>query len=39
MPIRPIVFFAATAEVLGLTLLTSDAHLLGLGEIATLSNR
>ena len=32
-------FLAATAKVLGLTLLTSDAHLLGLGEIATLSNR
>ena len=32
-------FLAATAKVLGLTLLTSDTHLLGLGEIATLSNR
>jgi PIN domain nuclease of toxin-antitoxin system len=32
-------FIAATAKVLGLTLLTADAHLLGLGEIATLANR
>ena len=32
-------FLAATAKVLGLTLLTSGTHLLGLGEIATLSNR
>jgi PIN domain nuclease of toxin-antitoxin system len=32
-------FLAATAKVLGLTLLTADAHLLGLGEIATLANR
>ena len=30
---------AATAKVLGLTLVTSDANLLGLGEIATLANR
>ena len=32
-------FLAATAKVLGLTLVTSDAHLLGLGDISTLSNR
>ena len=32
-------FLAATAKVLGLTLVTSDENLLGLGEIATLSNR
>jgi PIN domain nuclease of toxin-antitoxin system len=32
-------FLAATAQVLGLTLLTADANLLGLGEIATLGNR
>ncbi|HEV3038946.1 MAG TPA: type II toxin-antitoxin system VapC family toxin [Candidatus Angelobacter sp.] len=32
-------FLAATAKVLGLTLLTSDTHLLGLGDISTLSNR
>lgn len=32
-------FLAATAQVLGLTLLTADANLLGLGEIATLANR
>ena len=32
-------FLAATAKVLGLTLLTADASLLGLGEIATLGNR
>jgi PIN domain nuclease of toxin-antitoxin system len=32
-------FLAATALVLGLTLVTADAHLLGLGEIATLANR
>jgi PIN domain nuclease of toxin-antitoxin system len=32
-------FLAGTAKVLGLTLLTADAHLLGLGEIATLANR
>jgi PIN domain nuclease of toxin-antitoxin system len=31
-------FLAATAKVLDLTLLTADAHLLGLGEIATLGN-
>ena len=32
-------FLAATAQVLALTLLTADAGLLGLGEIATLANR
>ena len=32
-------FLAATAQVLDLTLVTADAHLLGLGEIATLANR
>lgn len=32
-------FLAATAEVLGLTLVTSDRQLLGLGKIATLANR
>ena len=32
-------FLAATAQVLGLTLVTADARLLGLGEIATLANR
>jgi PIN domain nuclease of toxin-antitoxin system len=32
-------FLAGTAKVLGLTLLTADANLLGLGEIATLANR
>jgi PIN domain nuclease of toxin-antitoxin system len=32
-------FLAATAKVLGLTLVTADAGLLGLGEIATLANR
>jgi PIN domain nuclease of toxin-antitoxin system len=32
-------FLAATAKVLGLTLVTEDANLLGLGEIATLGNR
>jgi PIN domain nuclease of toxin-antitoxin system len=32
-------FLAATAKVLGLTLLTADANLLGLGDIATLGNR
>jgi len=32
-------FLAATARVLGLTLVTSDQKLLGLGEIATLANR
>lgn len=32
-------FLAATAHVLGLTLVTADRALLGLGEIATLANR
>jgi hypothetical protein len=32
-------FLAATAEVLGLTLVTADRRLLGLGKIATLANR
>ena len=32
-------FLAATAQVLRLTLVTADAHLLGLGEISTLANR
>jgi PIN domain nuclease of toxin-antitoxin system len=32
-------FLAATASVLGLTLVTSDRRLLGLGNIATLANR
>jgi PIN domain nuclease of toxin-antitoxin system len=32
-------FLAATAQVLDLTLVTADAGLLGLGEIATLANR
>jgi PIN domain nuclease of toxin-antitoxin system len=32
-------FLAATAFVLGLTLVTADIHLLGLGEIASLGNR
>jgi PIN domain nuclease of toxin-antitoxin system len=32
-------FLAATAKVLGLTLVTADRNLLGLGEIATLANR
>ena len=32
-------FLAATAKVLGLTLVTSDQKLLGLGDIATLANR
>jgi PIN domain nuclease of toxin-antitoxin system len=32
-------FLAATAKVLDLTLVTADARLLGLGEIATLGNR
>ena len=32
-------FLAATALVLGLTLVTADERLLGLGEIATLANR
>jgi PIN domain nuclease of toxin-antitoxin system len=32
-------FLAATAQVLQLTLVTADAKLLGLGDIATLANR
>jgi PIN domain nuclease of toxin-antitoxin system len=32
-------FLAATAQVLGLTLVTADERLLGLGNIATLANR
>ena len=32
-------FLAATAGVLGLTLVTADERLLGLGQIATLANR
>jgi PIN domain nuclease of toxin-antitoxin system len=32
-------FLAATAQVLGLTLVTADARLLGLGAIQTLANR
>jgi PIN domain nuclease of toxin-antitoxin system len=32
-------FLAATAQVLHLTLVTADTHLLGLGEISTLANR
>lgn len=32
-------FLAATAQVLDLTLVTADASLLGLGQIATLANR
>jgi PIN domain nuclease of toxin-antitoxin system len=32
-------FLAATAAVLGLTLVTADHRLLGLGKIATLANR
>lgn len=32
-------FLAATAKVLGLTLVTADHKLLGLGDIATLANR
>lgn len=32
-------FLAATAKVLGLTLVTADVRLLGLGDIATLANR
>lgn len=32
-------FLAATAKVLGLTLVTADERLLGLGDIATLANR
>jgi PIN domain nuclease of toxin-antitoxin system len=32
-------FLAATAEILNLTLVTADHHLLGLGKISTLANR
>jgi PIN domain nuclease of toxin-antitoxin system len=32
-------FLVATAKVFGLTLLTADKDLLGLGDIATLANR
>jgi PIN domain nuclease of toxin-antitoxin system len=32
-------FLAATAQVLGLTLVTADERLLGLGDIKTLANR
>jgi PIN domain nuclease of toxin-antitoxin system len=32
-------FLVATAKVLGLTLATADAKLLGLGDIATIANR
>lgn len=32
-------FLVATAKILGLTLATADAKLLGLGDIATLANR
>lgn len=32
-------FLVATAQMLGLTLVTADERLLGLGEIATLANR
>ena len=32
-------FLAATAQVLGLTLVTADKRLLGLGEVRTLANR
>lgn len=32
-------FLAATAEIVGLTLVTADTRLLGLGTIATLANR
>ena len=32
-------FLAATAQVLGLTLVTADERLLGLGDIRTLANR
>jgi PIN domain nuclease of toxin-antitoxin system len=32
-------FLAATAQALGLTLVTADDRLLGLGEIKTLANR
>jgi len=31
-------FLAATPQILGLTLVTADQRLLGLGEIATLAN-
>ena len=32
-------FLAATAQILNLTLVTADKHLLGLGDIRTLANR
>jgi PIN domain nuclease of toxin-antitoxin system len=32
-------FLAATAQILGLTLVTADTRLLGLGNISTLANR
>jgi PIN domain nuclease of toxin-antitoxin system len=32
-------FIAATAQVLGLTLVTADERLLGIGNIQTLANR
>jgi len=32
-------FLAATAQMLGLTLVTADTNLLGLGDISTLANR
>lgn len=32
-------FLAATAQLLRLTLVTADSHLLGLGDISTLANR
>ena len=32
-------FLVATAQILHLTLVTADANLLGLGEVATLANR
>ena len=32
-------FLAATAQILGLTLVTADVKLLGLGDISTLANR
>jgi PIN domain nuclease of toxin-antitoxin system len=32
-------FIAATAQVLRLTLVTADTHLLGLGDVSTLANR
>jgi PIN domain nuclease of toxin-antitoxin system len=32
-------FLAATAKVLGLTLVTADKRLLGLGSIRTMANR